>query len=128
MESLNFKYERPYNGVLVKKGHIIKSWKKRDFSLNEQILSYSEKDIVKGSYTIESTSSVIKNPDTDEYSNIFTLTTVKGGLTMAASTSKERDIWIQIIEETINGGPLIDIPDVLVGTFNATVPIKISFP
>lgn len=128
MESLTFKHERPYNGALVKKGHIIKSWKKRDFSLDGNVLSYSEKDVVKGSYTIDATSSVCKNPDTDEYANVFTLTTVKGALTMAAETSEERDIWIHIIEETINGGPLIDIPDVLVGTFNATVPLKISFP
>ena len=38
------------------------------------------------------------------------------------------DYGVELIQETINGGPLVDIPDVLVGSFNATVLLQISFP
>ena len=125
---LESRFKKPFSGVLNKKGHLIKSWKSRDFTMDGNTLSYHDKNALKGSYVIEATSSVKKCDDIEEYAFVFKLSTSKGELVMSADSEEQREDWIEVMEEVIYGGPLIDIPDVLVGKFNAVVPLKITFP
>ena len=121
------KYNRPFSGRLHKKGHIFKTWKCRQFSLTGDVLSYSENGSEKGSYTISNTSSVRVSDNMEEYANVFVLKTQKGELVMSAIDGETRSEWMEVINEVICGGPLIDIPDVIVGKFNTTVPLQLSF-
>lgn len=107
---------------------MVKSWKLREFTLTGSVLSYAEKGAEKGSYTIDSASTVRLSDDVDEYSNLFILKTRKGELVMSAVDSGTRTAWMEVITEVIRGGPLIDIPDVIAGKFYATIALQISFP
>lgn len=125
---LKSKFPRPYEGVLDKKGHVFKSWKRRDFTLDDKgVLTYSERGVVKGSYSIDETSTVSATEDTEDFTNVFTLTTQKGSLVMSAPDTQARSNWIEVITEVIKGGPLVSIPDVLPGSFHASVPLTVTF-
>ena len=69
-----------YSGKLNKKGHLIKSWKLRDFTLIDNILTYSDKNVEKGNYIIDNTSTVKISEDIDDYKYVFILKNSKGEL------------------------------------------------
>ena len=107
-----------FNGILVKKGHFFKNWKSRQFILDmkEKTFKYYSDTLMeelKGVYVI-TPSTELKRIDhsIDGRENLFLLTSTKitgtkkstVQLLLSASSSKEREKWLSVLNETINNG------------------------
>jgi phosphatidylethanolamine-binding protein (PEBP) family uncharacterized protein len=111
---LSSQFQKIEEGWMDKKGHLIKNWRKRYFSLDMEKKTFNyyadeEKSIFKGTYNITEASTVIMSEtEHDGYAFAFTLTALKNNTTlstlfMATDTAEERDKWVAALSECAEG-------------------------
>lgn len=119
-----------------KKGHIIKNWRKRYFSLDmeKKTLNYyadEERSIFKGTYSVSPSSTVvISESELEGFAYAFTLTALKNGssqstLVMATETSEDRERWVSALSECAEGVK-VNQPK-LCDPFRLKTPVKLTF-
>jgi hypothetical protein len=94
-------------GVLIKQGHVWRSWNRRWFVLTQRNITYSTDDknrIEKGSYEIDHLSIAKKHDDLDGKTFLFSLY-ARGSrgteLVMGAMNDQERQEWVDAINQVI---------------------------
>lgn len=128
---LKSKFANRVSGTLEKQGHVFKSWRTREFVLENNVFTYFDKEVTKGTCVIDVNSKISPSPDIDGYSFIFTLVTGQGtmkerSLVMSASDNDKRELWIQAISNAIEGHS-VSIPDVFSDPFRVTIPLTVTF-
>ena len=136
--SLNFRLTTVFNkieeGWMEKKGHVIKTWRKRYFSLDmeKKTLSYygdEGKTIFKSTYVISPSSEVNLLQETDGYKHVLSLKGTSNGsesvLIMATETAEEKERWYEALCEAAMGVK-INQPK-LCEPFRNIHPLKIIF-
>ncbi|CAE7479422.1 CYTH4, partial [Symbiodinium microadriaticum] len=103
-------------GFLIKRGHIIQSWKKRYFILKSHELAYytdNSTKVLKGVYSLDSKCSIEKVSDIKGRPYCFSLTASgrsQGGrydsIIMQAESQKELEDWISNIKEIVSPRPV----------------------
>ena len=112
----SFRLETQYNKIeeewMEKKGHVIRTWRKRYFSMDmeKKTLSYfgdEGKTIFKSQYCIDSKSVVTLREDIDGHNYCLSVKAMCNGaesiLFMSAEDEEKRDRWYEILSEAALG-------------------------
>lgn len=141
---LHSAYHDGHNGMLEKRGQVLKNWKERYFVLEKHSLKYftsKSRDVMKGEYIIDANTSIsVVNEVVDGRELLFSLSSErtfnpnkpgKEGnriLLLKAATITERDAWIEAIRDTIyNGYSLIQIPEIFPQSISPKMPLFVRY-